>query len=162
MQEKRKRRNINEERSNIFLYCFILVMVSVKLCRMQFSWISCGISNLYAMLSCYLSSKYIMYRKLLSLCLNLLSPKSHNLYFFLVYLYKVHLNCILDSGCYFQVGNSLKLGMPIPTAFRTALGTWASWVERNINTNRTRVFFRTFEPSHWRYIFYFDYMILCL
>ncbi|XP_059433036.1 protein trichome berefringence-like 7 isoform X2 [Corylus avellana] len=56
---------------------------------------------------------------------------------------------LFQSGCYFQVGNSLKLGMPIPTAYRTALGTWGSWVERNINTNRTRVFFRTFEPSHW-------------
>ncbi|KAG2716371.1 hypothetical protein I3760_03G122700 [Carya illinoinensis] len=56
---------------------------------------------------------------------------------------------LFETGCYFQVGNSLKLGMPILTAFRTALGTWASWVEKNINTNRTQVFFRTFEPSHW-------------
>ncbi|KAJ4950284.1 hypothetical protein NE237_027116 [Protea cynaroides] len=56
---------------------------------------------------------------------------------------------LFDTGCYFQVGGSLKLGMPIPTAFRTALHTWASWVETRINTNRTHVFFRTFEPSHW-------------
>ncbi|KAK1267015.1 hypothetical protein QJS04_geneDACA009027 [Acorus gramineus] len=54
-----------------------------------------------------------------------------------------------DRGCYFQVGGALKLGMPIPTAFREALDTWASWVERTINFNRTRVFFRSFEPSHW-------------
>ncbi|XP_042513871.1 protein trichome berefringence-like 7 [Macadamia integrifolia] len=56
---------------------------------------------------------------------------------------------LFDTGCYFQVGGSLKLGMPITAAFRTALQTWASWVETRINTNRTRVFFRTFEPSHW-------------
>ncbi|XP_004289413.1 PREDICTED: uncharacterized protein LOC101292065 [Fragaria vesca subsp. vesca] len=56
---------------------------------------------------------------------------------------------LFDLGCYFQFGNSLKLGMSIPTAFRTALDTWASWVEEKIDTNRTRVFFRTFEPSHW-------------
>ncbi|GMY12427.1 protein trichome berefringence-like 7 [Fagus crenata] len=56
---------------------------------------------------------------------------------------------LFETGCYFQVGNTLKLGMPIPTAYRTALDTWASWVEKNINTNRTHVFFRTFEPSHW-------------
>ncbi|GMN32983.1 hypothetical protein TIFTF001_003897 [Ficus carica] len=56
---------------------------------------------------------------------------------------------LFNIGCYFQVGNSLKLGMSIPTAFRTALDTWASWAEENIDTNRTRVFFRTFEPSHW-------------
>ncbi|KAF8364993.1 hypothetical protein HHK36_004239 [Tetracentron sinense] len=52
-------------------------------------------------------------------------------------------------GCYFQVGRSLKLGMSTTTAFRTAVDTWASWVETMVNTNRTRVFFRTFEPSHW-------------
>ncbi|KAK7838104.1 protein trichome berefringence-like 7 [Quercus suber] len=56
---------------------------------------------------------------------------------------------LFETGCYFQVRNTLKLGMPISAAYRTALGTWASWVERNINTNRTRVFFRSFEPSHW-------------
>lgn len=50
---------------------------------------------------------------------------------------------------YFQVGGSLRLGMSIATAYRKALDTWAFWVEAMINTNRTRVFFRTFEPSHW-------------
>lgn len=39
--------------------------------------------------------------------------------------------------------------MSIPAAFKMALGTWASWVENTIDTNRTLVFFRTFEPSHW-------------
>lgn len=76
-----------------------------------------------------------------------------------IHLYK-SLSCIWNSGCYFQVGNSLKLGMPILTAFRTALGTWASWVEKNINTNRTQVFFRTFEPSHWGYAFSIGNMTL--
>ncbi|KAL2339684.1 hypothetical protein Fmac_007624 [Flemingia macrophylla] len=56
---------------------------------------------------------------------------------------------LFDMGWYFQVGNSLKLGMPINSAFNTALHTWASWVENTVNTNRTRVFFRTFESSHW-------------
>ncbi|TQE06956.1 hypothetical protein C1H46_007485 [Malus baccata] len=53
------------------------------------------------------------------------------------------------QGCYFQVGKLLKLGMPITAGFRTALKTWASWVETMVNTNRTSVFFRTFESSHW-------------
>lgn len=56
---------------------------------------------------------------------------------------------LFEMGYYFQVGNSLKLGMPINTAFRRALDTWASWVENMINRNRTSVFFRTFESSHW-------------
>lgn len=61
--------------------------------------------------------------------------------------------CILGmySGCYFQVGNSLRLGMSIPAAYRVALETWASWIENTIDPNKTRVLFRTFEPSHWRY-----------
>ncbi|XP_019177150.1 PREDICTED: protein trichome berefringence-like 7 [Ipomoea nil] len=57
---------------------------------------------------------------------------------------------LFGTGCYFQVGNTIRLGMSIPMAFRTALQTWASWVDANINPNRTRVFFRTYEPSHWR------------
>ncbi|XVE95633.1 hypothetical protein REPUB_Repub02eG0115100 [Reevesia pubescens] len=56
---------------------------------------------------------------------------------------------LFDMGCYFQVGRSLKLGMGITSAFRTALNTWASWVETSVDRNRTRVFFRTFESSHW-------------
>ncbi|KAK8594097.1 hypothetical protein V6N13_125907 [Hibiscus sabdariffa] len=56
---------------------------------------------------------------------------------------------LFDMGCYFQTGRSLKLGMGITTAFRTALKTWATWVETSVNRNRTRVFFRTFESSHW-------------
>ncbi|MED6196452.1 Protein trichome berefringence-like 7 [Stylosanthes scabra] len=56
---------------------------------------------------------------------------------------------LFDIGCYFQVKRSLRLGMSIPAAFKTALETWASWVEREIDSNRTRIFFRTYEPSHW-------------
>ncbi|XP_004290565.1 PREDICTED: protein trichome berefringence-like 7 [Fragaria vesca subsp. vesca] len=56
---------------------------------------------------------------------------------------------LFELGCYFQMGKSLKLGMPITTAFKQAMNTWASWVETTINTNRTSVFFRTFESSHW-------------
>ncbi|KAM7256391.1 hypothetical protein ACFE04_012132 [Oxalis oulophora] len=54
-----------------------------------------------------------------------------------------------SRGRYFQVSGSLKLGMKINSAFRKALGTWASWAETSINTNRTMIFFRTFESSHW-------------
>lgn len=56
---------------------------------------------------------------------------------------------LFEMGCYFQLGKSLKLGMPIASAFKTALKTWASWAESNVNPNRTSVFFRTFESSHW-------------
>jgi GDSL/SGNH-like Acyl-Esterase family found in Pmr5 and Cas1p len=59
----------------------------------------------------------------------------------------------IGRGCYFQANGSLKLGMSINSAFEMALQTWASWVESSVNTTRTHVFFRTFEPSHWRLVF---------
>ncbi|KAL6214015.1 hypothetical protein ACLB2K_013453 [Fragaria x ananassa] len=64
-------------------------------------------------------------------------------------LFELEPNFVSNRGCYFQMGKSLKLGMPITTAFQKAVSTWASWVETTINTNRTSVFFRTFESSHW-------------
>ncbi|KAL6209260.1 hypothetical protein ACLB2K_020202 [Fragaria x ananassa] len=64
-------------------------------------------------------------------------------------LFELEPNFVSNRGCYFQMGKSLKLGMPITTAFKKAMSTWASWVETTINTNRTSVFFRTFESSHW-------------
>ncbi|KAJ0547865.1 putative PMR5 domain, PC-Esterase [Helianthus annuus] len=56
---------------------------------------------------------------------------------------------LFEIGGYFKVNGRLKLGMSIMDAYTTALNTWASWVENMVNTNRTRVFFRTFEGSHW-------------
>ncbi|XP_062180754.1 protein trichome berefringence-like 7 [Phragmites australis] len=56
---------------------------------------------------------------------------------------------LFDTGCYFQSGHALKLGTTIDAAFRMALETWASWVEKRVDLNQTHVFFRTYEPSHW-------------
>ncbi|CAO2827706.1 unnamed protein product [Amaranthus hypochondriacus] len=56
---------------------------------------------------------------------------------------------LYEAGCYFQLGGSLKLGESITSAYKKAMSTWASWVEASVNSNRTHVFFRTFEPSHW-------------
>ncbi|KAI7726423.1 hypothetical protein M8C21_027361 [Ambrosia artemisiifolia] len=56
---------------------------------------------------------------------------------------------LFEIGCYFKVNGRLKLGMSTMAAYTRALHTWASWVENTVNTNRTRVFFRTFEGSHW-------------
>uniref|UniRef100_A0A0E0MZ86 Uncharacterized protein n=1 Tax=Oryza rufipogon TaxID=4529 RepID=A0A0E0MZ86_ORYRU len=33
-------------------------------------------------------------------------------------------------------------------AFNQALGTWASWVDQNVDSARTRVFFRSISPEH--------------
>ncbi|CAL4900873.1 unnamed protein product [Urochloa decumbens] len=59
------------------------------------------------------------------------------------------LSKLFDTGCYFQAGRSLKLGTSIEAGFRMALETWASWIQKRVDLNRTHVFFRTYEPSHW-------------
>ncbi|CAO1942506.1 unnamed protein product [Urochloa humidicola] len=56
---------------------------------------------------------------------------------------------LFDMGCYFEAGGVLKLGTSINAAFKMALETWASWVKERVDLRRTRVFFRTYEPSHW-------------
>lgn len=56
---------------------------------------------------------------------------------------------LFQMGWYFQVGGKMKLGISTTGAFKTALATWASWIENMVNTNKTQVFFRTFESSHW-------------
>ncbi|KAH6824135.1 TRICHOME BIREFRINGENCE-LIKE 7 [Perilla frutescens var. hirtella] len=56
---------------------------------------------------------------------------------------------LFELGWYFQNGGRMKLGMPISNGFKIALATWQSWVENEVNPNKTRVFFRTFESSHW-------------
>ncbi|CAF2054427.1 unnamed protein product [Brassica napus] len=52
-----------------------------------------------------------------------------------------------QCGCYFQVGNSLRLGMSIPAAYRVALKTWASWIMTTIDPNKTHVLIRTIQPQ---------------
>ncbi|XP_051123811.1 protein trichome berefringence-like 7 [Andrographis paniculata] len=56
---------------------------------------------------------------------------------------------LFDLGWYFQVGGKVKIGMSINNGFKIALATWRSWLENSVNPHRTRVFFRTFESSHW-------------
>ncbi|KAL6644948.1 hypothetical protein ACP70R_016556 [Stipagrostis hirtigluma subsp. patula] len=50
---------------------------------------------------------------------------------------------------YYQEGNYVHPHLDASTAFQRALTTWASWVDRYINPQRTRVFFRSSSPSHF-------------
>ncbi|XP_023927347.2 protein trichome birefringence-like 6 [Quercus suber] len=51
---------------------------------------------------------------------------------------------------YYQEGNQVHPRLDVSTAFRRALMTWASWVDRHINPRKTQVFFRSSAPSHFR------------
>ncbi|KAF7804925.1 protein trichome birefringence-like 6 [Senna tora] len=51
---------------------------------------------------------------------------------------------------YYQEGSLVHPQLNVSIAFRKALMTWASWVDRHINTRKTQVFFRSSAPSHFR------------
>ncbi|KGN44504.1 protein trichome berefringence-like 7 [Cucumis sativus] len=55
-----------------------------------------------------------------------------------------------EMRCFFQIGNSLEFGISVIDGYKMALNTWADWAEANINPNRTTLFFRTIESTHWR------------
>ncbi|KAL2229701.1 protein trichome birefringence-like 4 [Sesamum indicum] len=51
---------------------------------------------------------------------------------------------------YFQEGNHVYRKLEVADAYKKALRTWARWVDANINSNRTRVFFRGYSSSHFK------------
>ncbi|KAK7264686.1 hypothetical protein RJT34_32296 [Clitoria ternatea] len=51
---------------------------------------------------------------------------------------------------YFQEGNHVYKRLEVSEALRKALDTWAKWVDSNVDSNRTRVFFTGFSASHYR------------
>ncbi|XP_010259297.1 PREDICTED: protein trichome birefringence-like 6 [Nelumbo nucifera] len=51
---------------------------------------------------------------------------------------------------YYQEGDKVHPHLDVSVAFRRALITWASWVDKHINPHKTRVFFRSSAPSHFR------------
>ncbi|WVZ06980.1 hypothetical protein V8G54_020326 [Vigna mungo] len=51
---------------------------------------------------------------------------------------------------YYQEGNHVYSELNVLEAFRRALTTWSRWVDANINSSKTVVFFRGYSASHFR------------
>ncbi|OWM76081.1 hypothetical protein CDL15_Pgr009727 [Punica granatum] len=51
---------------------------------------------------------------------------------------------------YYQEGNHVHPRLKVLEAYKRALNTWAKWVDNNINSNRTKVFFRGYSVTHFR------------
>ncbi|KAF6134624.1 hypothetical protein GIB67_022911, partial [Kingdonia uniflora] len=51
---------------------------------------------------------------------------------------------------YYQEGNYVYNKLDVTEAYTKALQTWAQWVDTNIDSTRTRVFFRGYSASHFR------------
>ncbi|KAH9300730.1 hypothetical protein KI387_012313, partial [Taxus chinensis] len=50
---------------------------------------------------------------------------------------------------YYQEGNHVYPDLKVLEAYRKALMTWAKWVDKMINPNRTLVLFRGYSGTHF-------------
>ncbi|XP_072959314.1 protein trichome birefringence-like 2 [Typha angustifolia] len=51
---------------------------------------------------------------------------------------------------YYQEGNYVYPVLKVMEAYKKALTTWATWVDKNINSKRTQVVFRGYSLTHFR------------
>ncbi|CAK7332641.1 unnamed protein product [Dovyalis caffra] len=51
---------------------------------------------------------------------------------------------------YYQEGNYVHQRLKVLEAYKRALLTWARWIDKNIDSNRTMVFFRGYSVTHFR------------
>ncbi|EXB82559.1 hypothetical protein L484_027736 [Morus notabilis] len=51
---------------------------------------------------------------------------------------------------YYQEGNHVYPRLKVLEAYKRALKTWAKWVNKNIDTARTKVFFRGYSVTHFK------------
>lgn len=58
----------------------------------------------------------------------------------------------LASGCYFQEGAEVKMKMTVEDAYQRSIETVVRWIENEVNSNKTQVFFRTYAPVHFRFV----------
>ncbi|CAO2824215.1 unnamed protein product [Amaranthus hypochondriacus] len=55
----------------------------------------------------------------------------------------------IKSGCYFEEGGVLKSNMTVDTAFKRSIETLLNWIDTQVNTTKTSVFFRSYAPVHF-------------
>ncbi|GAY36306.1 hypothetical protein CUMW_021320 [Citrus unshiu] len=51
---------------------------------------------------------------------------------------------------YYQEGNFVHPRLKVLEAYQRALTTWARWVDKNVDHNRTKVFFRGYSVTHFK------------
>ena len=56
----------------------------------------------------------------------------------------------IDRGCYFQEGGKINMTMNVETAFQKSIVTLVDWIGREVNMSKTKIFFRTYSPVHFR------------
>ncbi|KAJ6709057.1 PROTEIN TRICHOME BIREFRINGENCE-LIKE 9-RELATED [Salix koriyanagi] len=56
----------------------------------------------------------------------------------------------IRGGCYFQEGEKVRMEMSVETAYGRSIETLINWLHKEVNMSKTRVFFRTYAPVHFR------------
>ncbi|XP_008222981.1 PREDICTED: protein trichome birefringence-like 10 isoform X2 [Prunus mume] len=56
----------------------------------------------------------------------------------------------IRAGCYFQVGAEVKMEMSVEDAYHISMETVVRWIDTEVNSSKTQVFFRTYAPVHFR------------
>ncbi|KAL8262112.1 hypothetical protein R6Q59_026161 [Mikania micrantha] len=56
----------------------------------------------------------------------------------------------IREGCYFQEAENVKMNMSVGTAYLKSVDTVLNWISKEVDSNKTQVFFRSFSPVHFR------------
>lgn len=56
---------------------------------------------------------------------------------------------VAHRGCKFQVGDKL-MDYDLRTGLKKALHTWAAWLEENLDTKKSQVFWLSYPTVHFR------------
>ncbi|KAE8712444.1 Protein trichome birefringence-like 11 [Hibiscus syriacus] len=56
----------------------------------------------------------------------------------------------IRMGCFFQEGKKIETEMTVEHAYRRSLETVMRWIRNEVNTSKSKVYFRTFSPVHFR------------
>lgn len=51
---------------------------------------------------------------------------------------------------YVQDGGQVMKDMDRLTAFSKGMSTWARWVDSNVDTSKTKVYFQGISPTHYK------------
>lgn len=78
------------------------------------------------------------------------SPTSFCLISVYKYINKVYDWFFLCRKNFFQEGETVLSKLKVTEAYTKALKTWAEWVDKNVNKNKTQVFFAGYSTSHFR------------
>ena len=66
-----------------------------------------------------------------------------------VLFHMISIFCAFCRWDYVQDGSTVSKDMDRLVAFSKGLSTWAQWVNQNVDSSKTKVFFQGISPSHY-------------